>query len=1754
MSGSYDVEVLALVADSLTVNQNNGRTTIRGDLDTSVHSITIDESGALYVTGRASSANLVFKGKENDAELTAQLQDDNAFLYFAGLDSLLNWSWVRKSAAPSPEEIHQSFGRWNGIALVVMGTFRLGDFVLVQGDDRAILSTDTAYKSFYTATDRSGTISATATLSIESEFGDPAHFTPIPGPFADRQITDRIARTASALVPVGSIVEVSSPKAIYKLASGTIISDVDITEAQIENEAITRYVSNGYSVEGEATGDDDNVFTFTINDNITIKFNWRVEHAVTIRSAAKDSVANGGLGLGDSSEALGNPFPVVKKHWIAENELFTAFIDGAALDPDEFGRRFVVSGYEAEGAAKSTPAAALGTPELIEFDFQQRQQISQFAVTGPAVVKYQWKIQNRIRVDTSITAAHSLPFVRPQHDPDDLNASSAQTAMEQAGVGWFDTGTVLLVGAPKTGLGLSLSNDGILATLGDLEDIQRKQDLGDPIGGDFSKEITLTQNTEIVWDYSNQIYRDAVSIGQAVSLTADAETSAAGALPRADLLTQPVIDSIDLNIAPAVRVLEGPPGSAAVDMQVWDEVTNQSYPLRPGRFLLEWQQKGGNPANVVLLEITSGFPGDDVIFDDKDTMVDFSGARRDYRNLSAPNLPPVDLDPDADDDVFFLSLAYSEAGGSVVANGQLKVAFESKEDRAVLVFSRSLSGPAQGDLTRERLFVKIVETRKWDSNSIEPEESGPWDDSGGSMIESVTPNAPIGQKLASAAFDLANIGTGFVVTSHAPINPNIYDGGKVAEAGPIIPVNITVGTAERDQLMVVWYERMESIFWPWQSAHHTPAWPTRSYLTVDPNNSAAIQPIDRIVIASRVGSEGRNDTATDNDQHVFSPDRYDDVVIYNQPNRELRGFNPNEEHALMAPSFRFLNEANPPSAAFALRDDLNVTDQNSASYTSEPYVLVQFFDEETGEDGEHGMNVYKIVREDASKYTAANPFIDPNDPLEREFPYEFNYPMEAGEPVQPPYPLSTVIGLTPCQESRGRGQTSKRTYWEDHRGQAWAVSDGNLYSIFYYPLPVNFWHGETDHNVVPLIQPGECLPFLPVNGPLGATEIQYRATWPEVLPILKVGETLTFAGGEYARDVPTTDILNSSNEVVRSIDTPGLPGVVGWASGKTVYDSMNPSMDNQSAFTNYSARLIAPLETVKVRFTDLGEAQAAALQAAIEPRPGGVTRVDGRVWRFEDLPASLGKRVAYDPLTKELTFKGFLNDKTLGDETLTAPPPPVYVLEPNIMTVREKDLMLGIADLRTNANWSAIVERLFQRSRNPNGLSQGGNQDPENPYYVGLESDRLQLNNQDREDENGVVTPIPNSARPANALGPGLALVPSPQLLEPGSPDTTGYITLVENDDPEIGGAVTVHIVKVVKKHRYRGAVKTILSDNIFDEKITVRHTGDFGGNGDDIVYQWFYREEDGTEAPLPPADPWKLFPDQSSASPKGLGMFQINLEGTGGLILADNQLFVRYRHKDDNPTDDNNSVNWQLGTEWERDGQPEAGRVIGELWAGAGNSPTVDGEYRPQLAIGWIKRVVDRINPFEARFDDFRNNESPATYVSMIRQAGRLFEGPVALNPDKDVIENVGLIELYRTILDRGAALSIDLESPITTPGINNALLLAATRISDLFMLLGNEAYADALDPTIGFESGSAHTALFTFQNQLPSLLDEELAMLRGISDSYGTPVFNRLFPNLTKTGGEVAYAVNYNLSDQNNDGFVDETDALIQLPTGSW
>ena len=117
--------------------------------------------------------------------------------------------------------------------------------------------------------------------------------------------------------------------------------------------------------------------------------------------------------------------------------------------------------------------------------------------------------------------------------------------------------------------------------------------------------------------------------------------------------------------------------------------------------------------------------------------------------------------------------------------------------------------------------------------------------------------------------------------------------------------------------------------------------------------------------------------------------------------------------------------------------------------------------------------------------------------------------------------------------------------------------------------------------------------------------------------------------------------------------------------------------------------------------------------------------------------------------------------------------------------------------------------------------------------------------------------------------------------------------------------------------------------------------------------------------------------------------------------------------------------------------------------------------------------------------------SNSVNTQGSMLTQAGKQWEGDIALNLEN--INDHGLIEIYETVLNRGKMLSID--AGINYGPANDALLLAAGYMNDLYMMVGNDSWADAANPTIGIGTkdrtyGDITIALFAFKGRCPACL----------------------------------------------------------------
>lgn len=1446
-----------------------------------------------------------------------------------------------------------------------------------------------------------------------------------------------------------------------------------------------------------------------------------------------------------------------------------------------------------------------------QFNFptvEQRQQVEPaFNMDGPGGITYVWKIQYGVRVnvdDVTRTPLAKVYEITPSNGVEDRTV--------QDGVSWFNPGArVRVVSAAKeagvNGLSMTgwINGDGYyFASQGEIDPATGLSTSGTPatvnggfvatwIGGTGASALgyeipNLQRPARVLWRYGAGAILVNVTIGKHVFED----------YPQYATLFTRKPEPISSASPSPIAIPPGGAAPAADLMAEWDPINNRLYPTIPGTFTVPWKP-GTDGINPVDVRVISSLP-----YDSQRNIVGH------YPHINGT--PPVALDPDTEDDISFKSIKHTTAGASVDGSGRFAT---TSPGISILLFSQiQRNGRGQ---PREFLNVRVVDTRNWDTN-----------------LPATPTSAVVGQKINDPSVDLAKLGTGYLLdlTGRARYNPFIYDSTKLQGLaakdiydmallradnsslsivnrtllpGPIIPVNAHPGAPDRDLPIVVWYDdprTNEGLLWPYVA---------RIYKAQYPQENS----VPRIVIASQYGNEGKS--ATNTDQIVappigsypaattFDPSRLQAVQIYSQPNPGAPGYNPNEEHALVAPSLRFADLSPRPPAIYALRaGDLNNRDTavttGANAYTSSPFVLVQYFDLA---DNETKMKLYAIKKETGVGESPSYKFATiPASPTPAALAAQPYVKMRAGEPVIPFYPLGVAIGASPSPETFGNNLFTQEAYWEDWRGSYWSISGGDkawFESSFYYPLSPDFWW--PSNVAVPPVTivknganytaaagtgnprvpgTGDSVAFLPTNvrassTPLSnhlPTKVLYKSEWPENPPVLKAGETLTFSGGEYRADKPTTILV--SNGQSTTVDTPGLPQLTAFASAEVVFDSLNPEGKKENLTDKWTARVVQALDK---RTTPL---PVGSFPDELQPASGRTSVSQGK-YIFNELPASLQRRLRYDPLSVRpvtvngvttqvpgvLEIIGLLNDKPIGDSTLTASPPAVYVLEPNILTATERDAVLALVDPGSakRAAWAAAVEALYVASRNPESVPGAYGS-----YLTGLmKTPKYGANGLILKDQLGnVIYDSPVTATPMRAYGPGLALVPNGDFLNPigkidaatNYPDIS-WVTVVENNDPTLGGSpITPHIIKVDRNNRYRGSIKTILSDNVFDENIILRSTGDFGANADDLVFEWWYRPDDGSLNVPPPdlipsgqTNPWKLFPDPTGQS--GLGRYQITLKGNPNApeaLLADTFWFVRYRHKNDNAS----GTNWKLTQQNGRQG-------VNFVWAGAGNSqPFVDldldgfMDFRAQLAQGWIKRVLDAVNPYEARIRDFEGN-NPSTVASMISQFGGRYEGPVALNPAQNVIENVGLIELYETILDRGRKLSIDLSQPVSTPAISNALQLASTRISDFYTLLGNEAYGDALDPTIGIGSsdvdyGSLSTSVHAFQNQMSSVLEEELALLRGVDDHFARPVYNRLFWNFTKGEGEAAYATNYNITDVTGDGFIDEDDAMKLFPQG--
>ncbi len=941
--------------------------------------------------------------------------------------------------------------------------------------------------------------------------------------------------------------------------------------------------------------------------------------------------------------------------------------------------------------------------------------------------------------------------------------------------------------------------------------------------------------------------------------------------------------------------------------------------------------------------------------------------------------------------------------------------------------------------------------------------------------------------------------TGFVANENAFYDGNGPDAAynRNTRTGSIIPVNRTTSARPQDvgrELVVVWFRRNDKdVFWPQKGVRYDAFWP------FDP---------DRIIITSEQGGEVLG-------QQPLDPQVFEQARVYQQNDQGLPGYNPNDEHAIMAPS----NTGTPFEAVFALRSDFGSKLEGDEAAASDPYVLVKYFDSDVQE---WKFRVYEV------------------DATGGGFP-PFRFSGTAGTTVAPPYPLSLLPG---CADTRAVGQPKtegaqpKPPFFQDYKNQLWAKSKGEGSVRYSYPPQPGFSMDLDKDNVNDIedFESGECVPWLarlPVDqGGSGSNtdpiEVAYEISWPDDVPLLVSGETLL---------------------------TPkrGLPDILNQAGVAVVFDELQETKDDALP-SDTLAQIIDPLNPRVVMLDQIPGDIATELQT------DGTELILGNSDGSIKLQTSIRQRLAYDPLNKRLILTGIFDETGIGEPFLL----------PNVLSKRDRVALKTLdggngseetaADIKCDTldagcNWDQAVEALFRLSRNPNGIRKICEDESIDSNDQLVCNDSRPVNENDvlvgLQDEVPAADPADDNPTKGDGILEPFQGVGVRAALTAGLSQGSGYLTLAFNDDESLNPLpVSLQVIEVgclVSPEgadpseadifsSHQGQLQIIEPDNIFDEQLVLRHSNDFGGNPDAVDFEWFFHPDVTGDPPLPLPDPengqlngWIQFPVDEAQ-----GAVEISIEGANIQTLSDNWYVARYRGL---PTCNN-------GNEW-------------SIFAGDPTATPADPS--PQLAEGWVKRVLKRLNPFEARVQDFAK-AATNNFASMLVQLGERFEGPVPLTNDPDVINDLGLIEAYTTVMNRALDLSVNGTPPVDFGPANNAILLVASRIVDFYTLLGNEAFADAQDPTIGISTSGGDFSLaptiFNFQNQMDSVLQEELTLLRGRDENLagvaGAPVYNRLFWNFTTGDGEVAYSQSYNISDQNFDGVIDEFDARIMFPQG--
>ena len=889
--------------------------------------------------------------------------------------------------------------------------------------------------------------------------------------------------------------------------------------------------------------------------------------------------------------------------------------------------------------------------------------------------------------------------------------------------------------------------------------------------------------------------------------------------------------------------------------------------------------------------------------------------------------------------------------------------------------------------------------------------------------------------------------------------------------------------------------------------------------------------------------------------------------IYYENDRGKAGYNPNEEHAFI--------DVDGDYVAWALRNDLNTPE------TSEPVVMVMY-----AENGRGRMQSFTVA-----KISVAYPVMGRSGVV-------------AGSVLVPPAPISRMAG---CQTTIDEAASAlsfndNAVIYKDRKNALWARRDGIAYARYAYPMREGFFFPSLDAQpaagtpIAWLACEGVPKPDLnQITDASRAANWKWTVKWPDVVSEMRLGQVLTkpvnglpemWNAASMAVCYPNPQIDQATmmpesatvveliDPTVRQVSTSPLPvnssfpdeygfvlgssGTTFLRKGKYYFNGLPPSISDRFYVTVEDGQAVMSLvgqyvekesggsylelnvltseerDAIKAICVDTSKQSAwnaaADSLAAIEVQPSPRTNFGTAGYRKEcrkDVELAFpGKEDGLAKKWGEMVSAGDLplEDRyvveawTTGDygtsfKVVTGRPDTDKKVEGVVYATwhqTEKGKAESVDDARRE-----LAIQCYEGAGLDKYLKTAWNEAPDKEkatYVKGYFTWET------------IEHPVANTYKPRDHY----ALV--------ANGTGAGYVTLIENDNPDPtqvseGLPVKMHVIKVVPELYADGIAVLSDSMNKLSEKLTLLYRTPLGSAAKDFEFQWSCTtpQADGTVPPKGQA-PW-----QDKAVATGLVSVQL---GQGGQNLQDyvNTYYtLRYRPN-------RGTAAWALLDA----AHPEWGHDENKFWSVWADE---------QLAEGWLQRVLNSLTPFAQRVEDFYSNPSDM-WFTMLEQIGKPYQGDVALNNDN--LSQVGLLELYQTVFNRA-------ESLLIAAGGNNIdmskqLILAQTRMGEFYSLLGAEAYSDAKNPLVsaGADGQQFASGTFSFANQVTSLLDEELALLRGRTASTAfprmteAPLYNRLAWNLTKgiSEGEPAYVANYGI--RARDGVLDVNCAAAQYPQG--